>query len=59
MFVDDIKIMRAKNFGVISWLKKKLTAAFEILNMGPISFYFGLKIRRDREEKTIKLFQPA
>ena len=44
IFVDDIKIMRAKNLRVISQVKKKLMATFEMADMGPISFYFGLKV---------------
>lgn len=55
-FVDDIKIMRPKNFGVISRLKEEFTAAFEMVEMGPISFYFGLNFCRDRNNKMIKLF---
>ncbi len=43
-FVDDIKIMRAKNSGVIAQIKQELTAAFEMADMGPISFYLGLKV---------------
>ncbi len=58
-FVDDIKIMGAKNSGVIDRVKQKLTAAFEMADMGLISFYLGLKVSRDREKKTIKLSQPA
>ncbi len=58
-FVDDIKIMGAKNFGIIARVKQELTAAFEMADMGPISFYLGLKVSRDREKKTIKLSQPA
>ena len=58
-FVDDIKIMGAKNSGVIGRVKEELTAAFEMVDMGPISFYLGLKVNRDREKKTIKLSQPA
>lgn len=27
--------------------------------MGPISFYLGLKVKRDQEKRTIKLSQPA
>ena len=30
-----------------------------MIEMGLISFYLGLKAKRDREKKTIKLFQPA
>ncbi len=36
-----------------------MAAAFEIVDMGPISFYLGLKVERDRQKKTLKLFQPA
>lgn len=39
-------------------MKKKLIAAFKIVDMQPISFYLKLKISRDREKKTIKLSQP-
>ena len=59
IFLDDIKIMEAKNFRVICQVKKKLTAAFEMVDMGLISFYFGLKVRRDHKKKMIKLSQPA
>ena len=30
-----------------------------MVDMGPISFYLGLKIERNREKQTIKLSQPA
>lgn len=43
-FVDDIKIMGAKDSGVISRVKAELTAAFEMIDIGPISFYLGLKV---------------
>lgn len=54
-FVDDIKIMRLKNTGVIVRVKMELTAAFEIVDMGPISVYLGLKVDKDHEKRTIKL----
>lgn len=44
IFINDIKIMRAKNFGIISQIKEKLTAAFKMLDMEPISLYFDFKI---------------
>ena len=37
------------NTGVIARVKMELTAAFEMGDMGPISFYLGLKVDRDRE----------
>lgn len=44
---------------MIKRLKQELTAAFEMLDMGPISFYLGFKVDRDRQKKTLKLSQPA
>lgn len=43
-FVDDIKIMGLKRLAVIKQIKGKLAAVFDMINMGPISFYLGLKI---------------
>lgn len=51
--------MGAKNFKVINQIKAKLIAAFEMVDMGPINFYLGLKIKWNCERKIIKLFQPA
>lgn len=58
-FVDDIKIIAPKNSGIIRGVKAELNSAFLIVDMGPISFYLGFKIKRDREKQTIKLSQPA
>lgn len=58
-FVDDIKIMAPKGSGFIEKVKAELTSAFQMVDMGPISFYLDLKVDRNREEKTIKLSQPA
>ena len=58
-FVDDIKIMGPKYSGVIARVKMELTAAFEMVDMGPISFYLGPKVDRGRQKRTIKLSQPA
>lgn len=58
-FVDDIKIIAPKGSGHISRVKSELAAAFSMVDMGPISFYLGLKVQRDRGKRTIKLSQPA
>lgn len=47
-FVDNIKIMALKDSGIIAQVKSKLAAAFFMVNMGPISFYLGLKVKHDR-----------
>lgn len=57
--MDDIKIMGPKNTGIIARVKMELTAAVEMVDMGPISFYLSLKVDRDRQKRTIKLSQPA
>lgn len=54
-FMDEIKIMAPKGSDFIEIVKAELTSAFQIVDMGPISFYLGLKVDRNREEKTIKL----
>ena len=58
-FVDDIKIMALKESGMIEQVKSELTSAFSMVDMGPVSFYLGLKVQRDRENRKIKLLQPA
>lgn len=59
MFLDDIKIMGPQNIGVIAKVKMELTTAFDIVNMGLISFYLGFKVERDCQKRIIKLLQPA
>lgn len=44
MFVNDIKIIRPKENTTIKKVKRELAIVFEIVNMGPISFYLDLKI---------------
>ncbi len=57
--VDDIKVIAPKVSGIIQYVKTELTAAFLMVEMGPISFYLGLKVEQNREKRTIKLSQPA
>ena len=49
VFVDEIKIMAPKGSGIIKKVKQELTSAFSMMDMGPISFYLGLKVDRDQE----------
>ena len=58
-FVDDIQIIAPKRSGMIERVKAELAFAFLMADMGPISFYLGPKVERDREKKTFKLSQPA
>lgn len=59
IFVDDFKIMAPKGSEMIKRVKAELAFAFSMADMGPISFWLGLKVEQDREKKTIKLSQPA
>ncbi len=58
-FVDDINIIAPPRSGMIQQVKTQLTAAFSIVDMGPISFYLELKVERNRDNQTIKLSQPS
>lgn len=51
--------MAPKGSGIFQQVKVQLTAAFAMVDMGPISFYLGLKVERNRDNRTIKLSQPA
>ena len=53
-FVDDIKIMAPKKSRMIEQVKAELASTFSIADMGPISFYLGLKMEHDQDKKTIK-----
>lgn len=56
---DDIKITGPKESGMIERVKTEVTFAFSMVDMGPISYYLGLKVERNRQDRTIKLSQPA
>ena len=58
-FVDDLNIIGPKGSPMITEVKKQLKLPFKMVDMGPISYYLGLKVERDRVNKTIKLSQPA
>ncbi len=49
--------MGIKRGHFIEKVKAKLASAFSMVDIGPISFYFGFNVKRDREKKTIKLSQ--
>ncbi len=46
-FVDDLNISAPCGSGIISRIKSELTTAFEMVDMGPLAFYMGLKVTRD------------
>lgn len=55
MFIDNIKIIESKGNRFIQKLKNDLTTAFSMLDIGPISFYLGLKIELNQKKRAIKL----
>ena len=57
-YVDDIKIM-GKDAGMVSAVKSQFKAAFDMVDMGPISYYLGLKVERNRKDRIITISQPA
>ncbi len=40
-------------------IKRELASAFDMVDMGLLAFYVGLKVTRNRKKKTIKLSQPG
>lgn len=58
-FVDEIKVMGVEVSGYIEKVKQELATAFEMIDIGPISFYLDLKVEKDCEKKILKLSQPV
>lgn len=42
--VDDLNIFVAPGSGIISCIKSELITAFEMVDLGPLAFYVGLKV---------------
>lgn len=51
--------MDVKGLDHIEKIKRKLAATFKMVDMGPISFYLGLKVEKNYQKKTLKLSQPV
>ncbi len=51
--------MALKESGMIKQVKLELISAFSMVDMGPISFYLGLKVECNQVNRKIKLSQPA
>ena len=47
MFGNNIKVLSIKSSGYIKKIKQKLITAFKMVDIEPISFYFGQKIERN------------
>lgn len=58
-FINNINVIGMKKLGYIENFKNKLAVVFEMVDIRSISFYLGLKVEKDCQKKTLKLFQPA
>ena len=58
LYVDDLLII-APTTMILSNLKKKLTEEFDMKDLGPISYYLGIRVVRDRKARKISLVQDA
>ena len=58
-FDNNLNIVAPSGSGIISRIKSELTTAFEMVDMGSLAFYVGLKVTHNREKRTIKLSQPS
>ena len=54
-YVDDILII-SKDKAKIKALKKSLIQQFEIEDLGPIKYFIGVRITRNRKEGAIALY---
>ena len=57
-WVDDIKIITPSK-EMANQVKSELHAAFEMVDLGPISFYLGMTVVRDRANRILWLNQKA
>ena len=56
MYVDDLLVIGG-NIGVIEKVKAQLMDRFKMTDMGDVSRVLGLQVTRNREEKTLKIYQ--
>jgi hypothetical protein len=54
VYVDDI-ILITKDTSAMATLKQRLFACYKARDLGPISFYLGIRVRRDRTKGTLSL----
>ena len=56
--MDDLLII-APTTTILGTLKKKLANEFDMKDLGPISFYLGIRVVRDRKARKVSLVQDA
>ncbi len=55
-YVDDITVT-GTNSAKIAWTKAELKKHFKLRDMGPVDFFLGIQVIRDRPNRTIQLSQ--
>ena len=58
IYVDDI-LIAGPNRSMINQLKKALSEKFKMVDLGPCAYYLGMKILRDRQNRTLSLSQES
>lgn len=58
-FVNNLNIFATAESVIMKRIKTELAIAFDMVDMGPLAFYVGLKVTRDCKKKTIKLSKPG
>ncbi len=56
VFVDDILIVSEQEG--VTWFKQQLSSVFATKDLGEVDVFLGLKIIRDRQERTLQITQP-
>ena len=56
LYVDDL-VVAAPTQNIIGWIRNKLHNEFEMTDLGPLSSFLGLEIKRNRRERTLHLSQ--
>ena len=58
IYVDDL-IITGPSSSEIQHVKKMLSDEFSMVNLGPINYYLGMTITRDRANRILRLGQQA
>jgi len=58
VYVDDFLLVE-KDKSAIQDVKQCLNDMFRMSDLGPVSYYLGMKVERNRAERTIRLTQTA
>ncbi len=56
VYVDDI-LVAAKNLADINHIKARLTAIFDVRDLGEAKYFLGMRLDRDRQARTLKMTQ--